>query len=72
MREATLARDKVDFLHFRDTKDLYQLHLSQQTLDALEFELTDVKGRPLSELSPRQADAGLLPFEMVLRWDLLT
>ena len=58
-----------EFIQFEDSNDLFQMHLRQKTLDSLILEVTDDKGRLLSETDPRQSHLGLMSFKCVLRWD---
>jgi hypothetical protein len=41
-----------------------------QHLETLDIRVTDARGRSLAQISPTQAESGLLSFKMVLRWDL--
>ena len=63
--------DTFSFVQFEDANDLFQIHMRQKTMDSLTFEVTDDKGRLLSECDPRQADLGLMSFKCVIRWDAL-
>ena len=59
------------FVQFEDTNDLFQINLSQKTLDSLTLSVNDDKGRLLAETHPSQADLGLMNFKCVLRWDAI-
>jgi hypothetical protein len=58
-----------EFVQYEDSNDLFQINLQQKHLDSFELYVTDDKGRLLAEVDPRQADAGLMSFKCVLRWD---
>jgi hypothetical protein len=58
-----------EFVQYEDSNDLFQINLQQKHLDSFEMYVTDDKGRLLAEVDPRQADAGLMSFKCVLRWD---
>ena len=45
--------------------------LERSSLDSIEFRVTDDKGRPISETGDDQSRVGMLPFKIVLRWDVL-
>ena len=68
---AACFEDVFEVVTFEDSNDLFQVHLTQKTLDSLVLEVTDDKGRLLSEKDPRQADLGLMAFKCTLRWDAL-
>ena len=55
-------------VRYHDPHGCFQLCLSQKTLDAIAFEITDGKGRPLSKHYHNEQP---LPFDMVLRWEVL-
>ncbi|KAL1527397.1 hypothetical protein AB1Y20_016065 [Prymnesium parvum] len=62
--------DVYPFVTFQDDGgEIFKLHLQRKSLDTITFQVTDDKGRPLSQVSPRQASLGLLSYSMVLKWD---
>ena len=65
----TRQGDREVALQYEDSNDLFQINLQQKHLDSFELYVTDDKGRLLAEVDPRQADAGLMSFKCVLRWD---
>ena len=58
-----------EYIQFEDKNDIFQMHLRQKTLDSLTLEITDDKGRLLSEAGHGQSELGLMSFKCVLRWD---
>jgi hypothetical protein len=69
------ARSSFDEVHevvsFEDNGgDQYQSFLLRKSLDTLDIQVTDAKGRSLAQVDPSQADEGLMAFKMCLRWDL--
>ena len=64
--------DIFSFVQFEDSNNLFQMHLHQKSLDSITLELTDDKGRLLSEVYREQADLGLMNFKCTIKWDVLT
>jgi hypothetical protein len=62
-------REEQACISWEDANDNFQLNLRRQSLDAIELYVTDEKGRLLSEAAPGEADAGLLSYKLVVRWD---
>ena len=66
---ARIAVPSDSGIHFYDAHGCYNMCLTQKSLDGIEFEITDGKGRPLYEhVSDPKC---LVPFGMVLRWEVL-
>lgn len=64
--------DIFSFVQFEDSNNLFQMHLHQKSLDSITLEVTDDKGRLLSEVYREQADLGLMNFKCTIKWDVLT
>lgn len=56
---------------YTDNNDIFRFVLQRKTLDSVMLDITDSKGRSLSELDP-SASYGLMNFKAVLRWDALS
>lgn len=68
----TFSDDGFEFIQFNDPgNDQFSFTLKQKTIDNLTLDVTDDKGRLLSEVDPLQADMGLLNFKCIFRWDAL-
>ncbi len=63
--------DQKEFLVYDNQNNNYFVMLERSSLDSVEFRITDDKGRPISESGDDQSRVGMLPFKMVLRWDVL-
>ena len=63
--------DQMEFLIYDDTNNNYFVLLERSSLDSIEFRVTDSAGRPISETGDDQSRVGMLPFKIVLRWDVI-
>ena len=63
-------RQAHEIVTYEDSgNDLYQKFLPLKNLEHIEFFVTDKRNRNLAEYSPGQAAAGMLSFNVTLRWD---
>jgi len=71
IRGSTEAIRKAhEIINFEDAGgDLYQKFLPLKNLEHVQFYVTDKRNRNLAEYSPGQSTAGMMSFNLTMRWD---